>query len=507
MLPALPAQKSLVLDTKSDGAQAIGIARAVAAADSAGALTAVQWLLQGVEGASITLRSQDAAAVRVALALHRAPQGAQVRFSGGSRGAGVVLPAAEVVAATRQWGAFWGPVIEGEQQTIEFVAAAGSSAVGVEATIEAVSHLLENPAGAPGAGVHKASAGSCHSDVACGYTSDELLHAIRSTAKLVYTEDGVTYSCSGTLVKQRGAESRNPYILTAKHCIDSPAAAATLNTFWNFEAASCGSTTTREPVQLVRGARLAYAGTISDVALLLLNEPAPAAARFSAIDAAPLAAGETAITVHHPRGAMKKLSNGIVMNPADGMAGQLVAMAWSFGTTEPGSSGAGLFARTEGEYRLRGTLRGGSASCSNSGRPEDPANRDYYSRLDADYVRIESLLRSPAAPLADYTDMWVAPSEPGTGITLTQHASHNIFAVWFVHDETGKPVWLTVPGGTWTSVNSFTGVLYRTMRAAGAVASMPAGTATFTFGSATQGTVQFTVDGVARIVAIERLAF
>jgi hypothetical protein len=38
----------------------------------------------------------------------------------------------------------------------------------------------------------------------------------------------VTYSCSGTLVKQRGAESRNPYILTAKHCIDSPAAAATL---------------------------------------------------------------------------------------------------------------------------------------------------------------------------------------------------------------------------------------------------------------------------------------
>ena len=78
-------------------------------------------------------------------------------------------------------------------------------------------------------------------------------------------------------------------------------------------------------------------------------------------------------------------------------------MQWSQGTTEGGSSGAGLFSYFDagGYYELRGGLTGGEASCS------IPAGEDYFSRLDVALP----LLREYLAPDSANPDGYVAVVE------------------------------------------------------------------------------------------------
>jgi hypothetical protein len=37
-------------------------------------------------------------------------------------------------------------------------------------------------------------------------------------------------------------------------------------------------------------------------------------------------------------------------------------------------------------------------------------------------------------PAANYTDLWWNPSESGWGVSIVQHASNKMFAVWFTYD-------------------------------------------------------------------------
>ena len=70
-------------------------------------------------------------------------------------------------------------------------------------------------------------------------------------------------------------------------------------------------------------------------------------------------------------------------------------------------------------------------------------------------------------PAANYTDLWWNPSESGWGLTITQHPSSQIWAIWYTYDprepdSTGqyKPLWINMPGGTWTSPTTLTGDVY-----------------------------------------------
>ncbi len=83
-------------------------------------------------------------------------------------------------------------------------------------------------------------------------------------------------------------------------------------------------------------------------------------------------------------------------------------------------------------------------------------------------------LALPAAaqgvPATNFTDMWWNPAESGWGITFAQHpGTHQVFAVWYTYDpreagEAGrfKPLWIVMPGGTWTSPLRLTGPIYVT---------------------------------------------
>jgi hypothetical protein len=182
---------------------------------------------------------------------------------------------------------------------------------------------------------------------------------------------------------------------------------------------------------------------------------------------------------------------------------------WSSGTTEGGSSGAGLFTFDGSQYLLRGGLWGGTALCSN------PQGTDNFSRLDQVYSSLSPYLAPSSGPAYDFTDLWWNPNESGWGLNLIQHANGVVFAIWYTYDATGKMTWYHMPNGTWTDSMTYTGTLYAV---AGPAFSNPTfssslvkrtavGTASLTFTSASSGTWSYSIDGVSGSKPITRLSF
>jgi hypothetical protein len=177
--------------------------------------------------------------------------------------------------------------------------------------------------------------------------------------------------------------------------MNSAMAARTLNTYWFFLAATCGSTVAPPYVQLTAGAALLARSEDWDWALVRLNEDPPVGARFSAWRAEAIPAFAIATVLHHPEGDLMKWSQGSTQGYDyydDGSS--FAQIIYSQGSTEPGSSGAGLltFLPSGGYYELRGGLYQGSASCSNA------SGYDEYSRLDN---------------MLPLTRQYLTPSSPG----------------------------------------------------------------------------------------------
>jgi hypothetical protein len=111
---------------------------------------------------------------------------------------------------------------------------------------------------------------------------------------------------------------------------------------------------------------------------------------------------------------------------------------------------------------------------------------------------------------------WRSPagSESGWGVNLTQQGDI-LFATWFTYDTDGSGLWLVMSDGAKTGTATYTGTLYRTTGPAFdaspwdplRVARTVAGTATFAFTDADNGTFSYTVNGVAQSKAITRQVF
>ena len=127
-----------------------------------------------------------------------------------------------------------------------------------------------------------------------------------------------------------------------------------------------------------------------------------------------------------------------------------------------------------------------------------------------------------SVPATNYSDLWDNSAAPGSGpcpggesgwgITFTQHASNQVEAVWYTYDPRQadssspgnfKPLWLVMPGGTWTSPTVFTGDMYVTLgtpfgqawafNANNPLPVTQVGTFTFNFTSSSAGTFQYNV--------------
>ena len=168
--------------------------------------------------------------------------------------------------------------------------------------------------------------------------------------------------------------------------MDSQEAASSLVTYWFFDAVACGNLSVPPYVTVTGGAVLLGRSVDSDWALVRLRTPPPANAVFSAWRAEALPNSSAVTVIHHPEGDLKKISSGSTLDYFSFSDNTSFAdVRYSIGTTEAGSSGAGLLTLGSGGnfYELRGGLFAGNASCSRKN------GDDVYSRLEVAMPLIE----------------------------------------------------------------------------------------------------------------------
>jgi photosystem II stability/assembly factor-like uncharacterized protein len=114
----------------------------------------------------------------------------------------------------------------------------------------------------------------------------------------------------------------------------------------------------------------------------------------------------------------------------------------------------------------------------------------------------------------NYQGVWGGgASENGWGLSLVQHGS-TLAAGWYYYGATGQPTWTLMPGCTWNAAfTACTGSLYNYTGAwlgaynTAALVQNAVGSMSFTFSSAANGTMQYTVNGVSGSKAISKLSF
>jgi len=118
-----------------------------------------------------------------------------------------------------------------------------------------------------------------------------------------------------------------------------------------------------------------------------------------------------------------------------------------------------------------------------------------------------------APTVRNYQGLWwnsPAESESGWGINFA-HQGEVIFATWYTYDLAGDAWWLTMSAFQ-TADNVFSGTLYETTGPAfnavpfnpNLVTRTPVGTGTLTFTDANNGSLAYTVKGIAQTKAIAR---
>ena len=399
----------------------VGVARDIPATSTGAAMArALKWRRAGGRtAAAVSFTSQGGAGLRLGLVVRKLPADALVRgyVKGGDTafevpGATVLealqrnRDAGDVSEAARTW---WTPLVDGPEMTLEISLPQGATADAVDISVPRLSHL-QVKAGDLNNTVKIGQAGTCEADVKCVADLD---NSSRATARMVFTVNGGTYLCTGTLLND-SSSSGTPYFLSANHCVSTQTTATSLITYWFYRSSSCNSGILDSNYRVLHsGATLLYASSDSDTSFMKLSAAPPTGAVFAgwSIDA-PAIGGEV-VGIHHPEGDLQKYSQGAVTTfanctavdssdsfscaTANASSGNFVNANWDTGTTESGSSGSGLFASSSGKRYLIGQLYGGSTSCFFRG------GGSWYGRFDKAYFASLSRWLSPAGTAQDVT--------------------------------------------------------------------------------------------------------
>ncbi len=509
----------------------IGVVRSGMARDAFPVAPGPWSAVSGGRATQVAITSPAAGALRLAIDLAGVPEDVEMVFFGSALPTRLEGPikVRDVRDRSVPW---WSPLTEGATQTVEFFVPERLDTVSQGLRLVAASHLFTTPSSRFTKLIADiGTSGSCNVDIVCSPLNSiaAFQNIVDSVAQMVFIADGVAFLCTGSLLADNDPGTQVPYFYSANHCFDNKnppyktpdqmqQVANTLSTLWHFEASSCSNgqgSGLPDPSwsQLSGGAVFLYGNPQSDALFLRLNNAPPAGSFLSGWDADSLPIGSSVISIHHPQGDLKKVSQGSVQtysNPPDAGdgSGSFIAVLWGSGTTEPGSSGGGLWSPANGEYLLRGGLWGGAALCTN------PNGLDDFSRFDVIYPHLAQYLSAAVGPTADYSDLWWNPNESGWGLNLVQHPSNMIFGVWYTYEADGTRTWFVLPSGTWTSSTTYTGALYVTNGppytvpfVAGQVQPRQVGTATLTFTSTSTGTFAYSVDGVSGTKTMQRQSF
>lgn len=364
-LPADTLAKAREAESKREARQ-FAVRGVVGAALGAGA-----WAKMGAERSRwrMVVESRGAYSMSVRLAAVRMPKGTDIYFYDT---AGKLIQGPVREANDR--GDIWSPVVLGD-------------AIVVEAQVP--SRLKADFSMVVADGFHgyrsfgqASKRGACNIDVACD-EADPFSRQVRSV--VMYTIDN-QFVCTGNLINTADG-SLQGLIMTATHCglqfdsADGPTVDGVV-LYYNYQTSACGSGEgTLNQTQT--GGFLLTRDEPSDTSLfgMFTSPPPDYNAHFGGLNARPDAPLSGAV-ISHPSGDEKSIAfyNGDVYGDRvdifGGGSSQSVdgwVVQYDAGTTEPGSSGAGLL-NERGE--IVGVLSGGDASC------ENPLGTDVFGRMD-----------------------------------------------------------------------------------------------------------------------------
>ena len=287
----------------------------------------------------------------------------------------------------------WSPTMEGDTIGIEITLPSRQALSEFSLSIEQVSHIyvpMESLGYVP-----KELECPNHIDVQCS-VGRFARNVDRAVARINYVMDGGSYVCSGTLLNDSEADTFIPYFLTANHCVSTGTVARTVEARWFWQRASCGSASIdSRHTTTFGGTDLLETSVAQDSTLLRFKSRLPDEVFYSGWSANSISHPTQVYGIHHPDGDVKKFSAGRTIRHTDGRICEDlendigcftvrdgIDVAWSDGTTEPGSSGSGLFS---GPY-LVGALSGGPPGCTNS--------QDLYGSFQDFYPKISRWLGS-----------------------------------------------------------------------------------------------------------------
>jgi hypothetical protein len=356
-------------------------------------------LPEGGRAAVFSVKSPEAAALRVEIKIIHMPKGAELRFYNPTNPEEVYGPhLIDQIRGQMVDDSFWSPVIESNSIAIEIFLPKGLDCDDLSIAIPQVSHLwssILNPYGERRLSEIGAS-GYCNVDVACTNWAGSLEQ--QSVAKMLFTEGRYTYLCTGTALNDKDPSTYIPYFLTSYHCISTQAAASSLITYWNFQKSSCYGPNPSTVTQLTGGAKLLSTGSSTDYTLLRLYQNLPSGTAFAGWTDVPVDYGSEVVGIHHPQGDLKKISFGTAQGFLDCTSGDqytcswgdggYIAVKWYSGVTERGSSGSALF---DDQGHVIGTLKGGASSC------QEPYLLDDYGRFDRTYPLIKQWIGETSA--------------------------------------------------------------------------------------------------------------
>ncbi|MGS5088346.1 hypothetical protein ACVC7V_17840 [Hydrogenophaga sp. A37] len=390
----------------------IGFARPVAATSNRKSLQELlTWsaTATGTQRAELRLSSTGAKALRLGLLIQNLPDDLTLRVYADGSSKAQQTTGAHINSAIRAnvkadgdsaaAHTYWMPGTMGEATVLEVELPAGRDTASVGFSVPTVIHGVETAMEANLSLIQaKTECANLNPDATC-----TLPPAVNSVSSMDFVDAGIQYTCTGTLVANRGVTQQG-YILTANHCIGTQTVASTLLTSWFWRSSACNNNTLNPNAHTIGGGatllfnRSETSGSLNnptgtDTSFLDLPYQPPAGAMYAGwqFQRHGINTGTVYTALHHPGGDLMRRSDGRLTNYLNYLGNDLGAIntnasypmyevQWNTGITEGGSSGSALFHEgTTSNPQIIGQLWGGTSSCTN------PTGKDYYGRFDIAY--------------------------------------------------------------------------------------------------------------------------
>ena len=358
----------------------------------------LEWtpLGDGALAAAMSVTSPGATDVRMGI-LVDLPPGGELRFFGADAGRRFpVITRADLAFKGGKPQTLWSPVMEGDTIGVEITLPSRTALSAFSFHVDRISHGYEAERALESGYLPEALECSNHYDFQCGVGRHFPQQEGTGAVLLRFEESGAGYACSGTLLSDR-EDTFVPYLLTANHCISTALVASSVSARWFYQRSACGgSRLDSRDTTTSGGAELLATSQAQDSTLLRLERRPPEGVWYHGWDPNRITHPRDVYLIHHPDGGVKKYSAGrttdhvdVITSGTEDAIMDAIMVDWSEGTTENGSSGAGLFA---GEYLIG----------VHAGRSADPASclhRHAFAGAFSDfYPRIRRWLEASTPP-------------------------------------------------------------------------------------------------------------